>query len=64
MAVGRLRVGFVALGAYDMLPAIVRRFRRTVPAVEVELDDCGHEFPLDRLTSGALDIALARGPAK
>jgi DNA-binding transcriptional LysR family regulator len=60
--VGCLRVGFVASGAYDILPPIVRRFRRAFPDVQIEVDECGLEFPVERLSSGALDLAVVRGP--
>ena len=61
-AEGTLRVGFVASGAYDILPAIVRRFRAICPNALFELDECMLRFPVDQLLSGTLDLAIARGP--
>lgn len=58
----RIRVGFVASGAYDLLPKILRRFRTACPDAAIELDACDLQVPWDRLESGALDVAIARGP--
>lgn len=61
---GRLRVGFVASGAYDLLPWVIRRFRVRCPDVVLELDECGLEVPFERLASGSLDLAIVRGPLR
>jgi DNA-binding transcriptional LysR family regulator len=60
--VGQLRVGFVASGAYDILPAILRRFRAKCPDAHLEIDECALRVPLEQLESGTLDAAIVRGP--
>jgi LysR family transcriptional regulator, benzoate and cis,cis-muconate-responsive activator of ben and cat genes len=60
--VGELRVGFVASGAYDMLPAIIRRFRERCPDAHLEIDECALRVPLEQLEAGTLDVAIVRGP--
>lgn len=59
---GTLRVGFVASGAWDFLPPVVRRFRERYPDAHVEVDECGLETPTARLEAGTLDVAIVRGP--
>ena len=59
---GTLRVGFVASGAYDILPSIVRGFRRACPDAGIEIDECSLRLPLEQLETGALDLAIVRGP--
>jgi DNA-binding transcriptional LysR family regulator len=60
--VGELRVGFVASGAYDILPAIIRRFREQCPDAHLEVDECALRVPLEQLEAGTLDVAIVRGP--
>lgn len=59
---GTLRVGFVASGAYGILPAIVRLFRRRCPGAQLELDECTLRVPFEQLEAGTLDVAIVRGP--
>jgi DNA-binding transcriptional LysR family regulator len=60
--VGEVRVGFVASGAYGMLPAIARQFRRKCPDAHLEVDECDLKLPLEQLVAGTLDLAIVRGP--
>jgi DNA-binding transcriptional LysR family regulator len=59
---GELRVGFVASGAYDLLPSILRRFRARHPDVHLEVDECALRVPVEQLEAGTLDVAIVRGP--
>jgi DNA-binding transcriptional LysR family regulator len=59
---GTLRVGFVASGAFSVLPDILRTFRREYPAVHLELVEGVIDTPLARLEAGLIDVALLRGP--
>jgi DNA-binding transcriptional LysR family regulator len=61
---GRVRVGFVASGGYDLLPKIIRRFRVACPDAAIELDACDLQLPWDRLEAGVLDVVIARGPRR
>ena len=61
--VGTLRVGFVASGAYDVLPSIIRRFRARRPDVHLEVDECALRVPVEQLEAGTLDVAIVRGPS-
>ncbi len=56
---GRLRVGtFQSAGAH-ILPEVVREFRRSMPQVELRLDDRGDERALlDAVAAGDLDLTF------
>jgi DNA-binding transcriptional LysR family regulator len=61
-SVGRIRVGFTPSAPYDVLPGLLRRFRRSNPDVETELVEASSRQQLDRLRRGSLDAGLLRPP--
>lgn len=60
--VGQLVVGFVGSAAYNILPAILRTFRTTVPAVSLELHELTTDQQLEWLRAGRLDVGFLRPP--
>jgi DNA-binding transcriptional LysR family regulator len=61
---GTLRVGFAASSAFGVLPDIVSRFRKRFPKVKLELNDSETLEVTAALASGALDLAILRGPLR
>lgn len=59
---GTLRVGFVAPVANAWLAAILRRFRRQFPAIQLSLFDITSTEQLQRLRAQELDAGLLRPP--
>ena len=57
---GRLCLGFIHSSTYGLLPAIVGRFRKLYPGIELEL----HEMPIlaqhSALLRGTIDVGLLR----
>ncbi len=62
--VGQLVVGFVGSAAYNVLPPILRSFRKEVPDVTLELRELTTDQQLQRLLNGQIDIGLVRPPFK
>lgn len=60
--IGRLVVGFIHAAFYNLLPAIVRRFRDTQPAVELVLREMTNREQLAALGDGKLDFGFLRPP--
>lgn len=58
--IGQLRVGFTPTAPSDVLPELVRRFRKRHPEVSVELVEMSSQDQRQALASGALDVALVR----
>jgi DNA-binding transcriptional LysR family regulator len=61
-ATGALRVGFMAQGPGELLPAILRAFKRTHPDVEVTLHQFGFEDCFMGVAEGTTDVGFATGP--
>jgi DNA-binding transcriptional LysR family regulator len=61
-ATGALRVGFMAQGPGELLPAILRTFKRTHPGVEVTLHQFGFEDCFMGVARGTTDVGFASGP--
>jgi DNA-binding transcriptional LysR family regulator len=59
---GALRVGFMAQGPGELLPAILRAFKRTHPDVEVTLHQFGFEDCFMGVADGTTDVGFATGP--
>ena len=60
---GLLRIGFTPSAPHHVLPAVMRRFRRSHPDVDCRLTETGSDEQLDRLLSGDLDVGILRAPA-
>jgi DNA-binding transcriptional LysR family regulator len=61
-AAGVLRVGFMAQGPGELLPAILRSFKRSHPGVEVTLHQFGFDDCFMGVTRGTTDVGFASGP--
>jgi DNA-binding transcriptional LysR family regulator len=59
---GVLRVGFMAQGPGELLPAILRTFKQTHPGVEVTLHQFGFDDCFMGVARGATDVGFASGP--
>lgn len=59
---GRLSVGFVSSATYEILPAILRRFRASHPAVDLHLEELDTVDQTDALLQHRIDVALNRPP--
>lgn len=57
---GWLRVGFVGSVAYELLPRLLREFRRHYGGVQLELRELTTEEQIEALESGDIDLGLAR----
>ena len=57
---GLLRIGFGIASIIELLPAVVTRFRRTHPNVQLTLRDMSTPDQVQALVSGALDVGFIR----
>jgi DNA-binding transcriptional LysR family regulator len=60
--VGRLTVGFVGSATYDVLPVILREYRRRCPDVQVSLQEMPTPAQVEALRAGEIDIGMVRPP--
>jgi DNA-binding transcriptional LysR family regulator len=60
--VGKLVIGFVSSTAYNVLPDILRKFRRDVPGVTLELHELTTNEQYSRLSDRRIDIGFVRPP--
>lgn len=59
---GTLAIGFGGSTVYSLLPALVRRFRKTVPDVAIQFKAMSVLRQIDALRDGEIDIGLVRLP--
>ncbi len=59
---GRLAIGYVASVAYQLLPAILRAFRRRAPDVTLVLEEMSSAEQSRALAAGTLDVGFVRRP--
>ncbi|MDR6270491.1 LysR family transcriptional regulator [Arthrobacter russicus] len=57
---GRLRLGFVSSAAIAAVPPVVRQLRLQWPGIELELSEETTDAQINLLSSGALDVGIAR----
>lgn len=60
--VGKIRVGFVGSATYDILPLVLRDFRREYPDIEVTLIEMSTPRQQEGLIDGEIDIGFLRPP--
>lgn len=58
--VGRLRIGFVGSVSYELLPHLLREYRRRYPAVQLRLHQLTTEEQLEALETGEIDVGISR----
>jgi DNA-binding transcriptional LysR family regulator len=61
---GSLNLGFVGSATYDVLPAVLRAFRKIAPHVDLTLSEMTVHAQLEALTEKRIDIGLLRLPAR
>ncbi len=61
---GQLVIGFVSSAAYNVLPEILRTFRRCVPGVTLELHELTTDQQLKWLQTRRIDVGLLRPPVE
>ena len=59
---GRLRVGFGIASILGLLPAVVLRFRRAHPAVDLQLRDMSTPDQIQALAAREIDVGFVRMP--
>lgn len=59
---GTLRVGFVSIADYSVLPPVLRHFHATHPGVELQLHEQTTDVQVRDLLSDHLDVGFALGP--
>jgi DNA-binding transcriptional LysR family regulator len=59
---GRLSVGFVGSAMYEVLPPIIREYRKQFPGVSIDLYELPTPEQVDALHGGRIDVGLLRPP--
>ena len=59
---GRITIAFVSIVDYSFLPALMRRFTSTYPAVSVHLREATSDLQLKWLAAGDIDLGIVLGP--
>ena len=57
-----LRIGFVSIADYSVLPGLLKRFKAAYPGVELALRELVTEAQLEALASGELDLGFVLPP--
>ncbi len=60
--VGTVRVGFVSIADYSILPAALKRFRATYPLADVHLEELTTDAQIRELHAARLDLAIGLAP--
>ena len=61
---GALAVGYTATATYEVLPPLIRAFRKARPEVRLELIEMRSPLQPDALRASRIEVALACGPVK
>lgn len=61
-SVGQVRIGFTAASAYGVLPRLLDHLARTVPDIDLDLQEMVTREQVDALLGHELDLGLARPP--
>jgi DNA-binding transcriptional LysR family regulator len=59
---GRIRLGFITVAAFGVIPNATARFRTAYPDVEVLLEDVRSDEGLEMVRTGQLDLCLVHPP--
>jgi DNA-binding transcriptional LysR family regulator len=59
---GRIAIGFVGSGLYELLPRILRQFRTRFPSIHVELWELPSNDQVEGLLSRKIDLGIVRLP--
>jgi DNA-binding transcriptional LysR family regulator len=61
--VGRLRIGFSPSAPHQVLPSLMRVFRRRHPGIECVLTELPSDTQVEQLLGGDIDLGILRPPA-
>lgn len=61
---GDLRVGFVTIADYSILPPVLQRFRRASPDIRLVLQEATTDVQLRELTEGRMDVGFVLPPVE
>lgn len=61
---GQLRLAFVSIASYTLLPDLVCRFRAAFPDVRVELREATSDVQFEALASGEIDVGIIVHPGE
>jgi DNA-binding transcriptional LysR family regulator len=59
---GVLAIGYTPTATFELLPSLIRRFRKRSPDVRLELMEMRSALQLEALTAGRIEIGFACGP--
>ena len=59
---GRLRVGFISTAGQEIVPTLIRQFRRRYPKVEFSLRNILTNDQIEMIQAGSLDVGFIRLP--
>lgn len=62
-ALGTLRLSFVSIASFDLLPRLVSRFRQAFPQVQIDLQEATSDVQLDALADGTIDAGIIIRPS-
>jgi DNA-binding transcriptional LysR family regulator len=60
--IGELAVGFISIADYNVLPALLREFRRRYPLVNLILRESTSDAQIDDLVNGRIDVGFVLPP--
>ena len=60
---GTLRIGFVDSAAYEVMPRVLREYRRRRPRVGYELHTMSSDEQVQALRAGRIDLGIGRAAA-
>ena len=60
--IGELAVGFISVADYNLLPLVLREFRRRYPMVSLSLKEATTDAQLDDLREGRIDVGFLLPP--
>lgn len=60
--IGELAIGFISVADYNILPSLLREFRRRYPLVNLTLRESTTDAQLEDLVNGRIDVGLVLPP--
>lgn len=60
---GTLRLSFVSIASFDLLPRLVSRFRQAFPQVQLDLQEATSDVQLEALMEGRIDAGIIIRPS-
>lgn len=60
--IGELALGFISVANYNLLPVLLREFRRVYPLIHLTLREATTDAQLDDLLNGRIDVGIVLPP--